>query len=203
MVGYDLGEMERDSVISHGGAMNLKERLFYQSDPYEADVCHTCGFMGYSRGLTFTCRKCRTVLSTSDCDQVNDFLSILTFKVLLCFSSLSIDLFYRYKSHMPSNYSLKNSCRWELGLVCVLETMPDQVNVLTVNIYSYLLYSSSDLIGHTSCATGTNLEMEISDGISSSSSIYDQVDWRDMSSVEARVLRGCRLFNPHGGVEST
>lgn len=45
--GIRFGEMQRDYVISHDGALNLKEKLFYQSDPYEADVCQTCGFMGW------------------------------------------------------------------------------------------------------------------------------------------------------------
>tara|TARA_B100001094_G_C18120719_1_gene766693 strand:- start:28 stop:288 length:261 start_codon:yes stop_codon:yes gene_type:complete len=37
--------MERDCIISHGGAAFLKERLMDVSDAYTTCVCKTCGFM--------------------------------------------------------------------------------------------------------------------------------------------------------------
>jgi DNA-directed RNA polymerase beta subunit len=49
--------MERDCVISHGGAMLLKERLFIKSDFYQVHICQLCG--SFSTTPT-ECRACDT-----------------------------------------------------------------------------------------------------------------------------------------------
>jgi len=44
--GLRIGEMEKDSFISHGATSTLLDRLLTHSDGYETVICKQCGFMG-------------------------------------------------------------------------------------------------------------------------------------------------------------
>ena len=55
--GLRVGEMERDALISHGGAAFIQETLFDMSDQYQINVCETCGNILSS---ATACRMCKT-----------------------------------------------------------------------------------------------------------------------------------------------
>ena len=59
--GFRFGEMERDCMIAHGGAANLRERLFTQSDPYATYICDQCGQIAVYTAKTDTrwCFQCQ------------------------------------------------------------------------------------------------------------------------------------------------
>ncbi len=45
--GLRFGEMERDSCISYGISLFLKERLVYTSDAYSTNICEICGLFAH------------------------------------------------------------------------------------------------------------------------------------------------------------
>jgi len=58
--GLKFGEMERDSIISHGAAAVLRERLCRASDPELVVVCENCGTMAENEAISngYKCRSC-------------------------------------------------------------------------------------------------------------------------------------------------
>ena len=54
--GLRVGEMERDALISHGGAAFIQETLFDMSDQYQVNVCEQCGNILAS---AVACRVCK------------------------------------------------------------------------------------------------------------------------------------------------
>jgi DNA-directed RNA polymerase II subunit RPB2 len=58
--GLRLGEMERDCFISHGVAAVMKDRFFFNSDPFSIHVCNSCGLfaIGDFKGNKNYCKKC-------------------------------------------------------------------------------------------------------------------------------------------------
>ena len=54
--GLRTGEMERDSLISHGGSAFIQETFFDMSDVYQVNVCNECGAIVSSAK---ECRVCR------------------------------------------------------------------------------------------------------------------------------------------------
>ncbi|GAB2295727.1 DNA-directed RNA polymerase III subunit 2 [Dionaea muscipula] len=60
--GLRVGEMERDCLLAYGASNLLYERLMLSSDPFEAQVCESCGLLGYYNHKLQTgfCSTCRT-----------------------------------------------------------------------------------------------------------------------------------------------
>ena len=54
--GMRLGEMERDCLVGYGSSSVLYERMLLSSDVYEANVCSTCGLIGYDG----YCAECKS-----------------------------------------------------------------------------------------------------------------------------------------------
>lgn len=62
--GLRTGEMERDSLIAHGGAAFIQETFFDMSDVYQVNVCNNCG------NIISTAKQCR-VCKTDDITKTN------------------------------------------------------------------------------------------------------------------------------------
>ncbi|KAJ1404399.1 RNA polymerase Rpb2, domain 7 [Sesbania bispinosa] len=59
--GLRVGEMERDCLIAYGASMLIYERLMLSSDPFEVQVCRSCGLLGYynHKLKTGICSSCK------------------------------------------------------------------------------------------------------------------------------------------------
>lgn len=58
--GLRVGEMEKDTLVANGAAMNLKEMLMDKSDKFTIPVCELCGLMAEAktdRNVNY-CRSC-------------------------------------------------------------------------------------------------------------------------------------------------
>ncbi|KAI4340479.1 hypothetical protein MLD38_025309 [Melastoma candidum] len=60
--GLRVGEMERDCLIAYGASMLIYERLMLSSDPFEVQVCRSCGLLGYynHKLKAGVCSSCKT-----------------------------------------------------------------------------------------------------------------------------------------------
>jgi DNA-directed RNA polymerase beta subunit len=57
--GLRVGEMEHDSLVSHGATGILQERLLYVSDKFSTVVCRRCGLLAVTKyGISYYCGKC-------------------------------------------------------------------------------------------------------------------------------------------------
>jgi len=69
--GLRLGELERDCLIGYGASMLIMERLMISSDAFTANVCETCGLLGYSgtsssgNGTGAWCQFCKSGMNMS------------------------------------------------------------------------------------------------------------------------------------------
>lgn len=62
--GLRIGEMERDSLLSHGASAVVRQLLHSQSDPWKVAVCATCKQIGYvhkTNGPMCSNRKCASM----------------------------------------------------------------------------------------------------------------------------------------------
>lgn len=93
--GLRMGEMERDCLISHGASYFLRDRMFFNSDPYTVFVCRSCGLFANVdiRKREFlctnrTCHRSRTVVASVNLPYACKLL--LQASVHLCTSSSTI-----------------------------------------------------------------------------------------------------------------
>lgn len=65
--GLRFGEMERDCLISHGGAKFIQERLMEMSDKSRVHVCDICGLIAVAdlKRNMFHCRRCNNKTAIS------------------------------------------------------------------------------------------------------------------------------------------
>ena len=77
--GLRFGEMERDCLIAYGASMQIKDRLLYESDKTNFNICERCGLIAYydNRQRKHVCRIC------GDLARISEVTMSYAFKLLI------------------------------------------------------------------------------------------------------------------------
>merc|ERR1712106_917128 len=76
--GVRFGEMERDSLLSHGATFLLQDRLFHGSDKSKCAICKDCGsFLGDRDSARPVCVLCGSGDSVQDFEVPFIFLHLV------------------------------------------------------------------------------------------------------------------------------
>jgi DNA-directed RNA polymerase II subunit RPB2 len=73
--GLRFGEMERDTLLSHGAANVMLDRLLYCSDPHRVEICTGCGLLVDEQNF---CRFCEKKNATYNVTMPYSFLLLRT-----------------------------------------------------------------------------------------------------------------------------
>ena len=93
--GVRIGEMERDCLLAHGAAINVQERLFRISDPYQIHICQGCNAIS-SRDSKASIRVCKFCKTSKYIVQVDvPYACKLLYQELL-----SMGIFMRFQSEL-------------------------------------------------------------------------------------------------------
>ncbi len=77
--GLKIGEMERDTMIAHGGSATIQEKLFKNSDYYQAPICNKCGLLALvnEKKASSFCKAChKSEISTVEIPYASKLLTM-------------------------------------------------------------------------------------------------------------------------------